>query len=103
MTGLVEASVRSSIADYVLALATVYWIIVIAWILWSWVQMLGIRAPFGNRAFMAVIGFIDDAATPFLALFRRFIPPLGGFDLSPIVALIVLRFVSVAVADAIRG
>ena len=96
------ASVRSSIADYVLALATVYWILVIAWILWSWIQMLGIR-PGYNRYLMAVIGFVDDAVRPFLAIFRRFIPSFGGFDFSPIVALVVLRIVSVALANAIRG
>ena len=96
------ASVRSSIADYVLALATVYWILVIAWILWSWIQMLGIR-PGYNRYLMAVIGFVDDAVRPCLAIFRRFIPSFGGFDFSPIVALVVLRIVSVALANAIRG
>jgi YggT family protein len=100
---MIVASVRSSIADYVLALATVYWILVIAWILWSWIQMLDIRAGMGNRYFMAVIGFVDDAVRPFLAIFRRFIPSVGGFDLSPIVALFVLRIVSVALANAIRG
>jgi YggT family protein len=102
MSGLLVASTRSSIADYVLALATVYWILVIAWILWSWIQLLGIR-PGYNRYLMAIVGFVDDAVRPFLAIFRRFIPPIGGFDLSPIVALFVLRFVSVTIADAIRG
>jgi YggT family protein len=102
MTGLVVASVRSSVADYVLALVTVYWIIIIAWILLSWIQLLNARIPY-NRGTTAVIGFIQDAATPYLRIFRRIIPPIGGIDLSPIVAIIVLRFVGVAVANAIRG
>ena len=62
----------------------------------------GIR-PGYNRYLMAVIGFVDDAVRPFLAIFRRFIPSFGGFDFSPIVALVVLRIVSVALANAIRG
>jgi len=99
---VIEATVRSSVADYVLAIVNVYWIIIIAWVLWSWVQMMGWRPPY-NRALMAVIQFIGDAAMPYLAIFRRFIPPLGGFDFSPIVALLVLRFAGVALADAIRG
>ena len=30
---------------------------------------------------------------PYLALFRRFIPPMSGIDFSPIVAIVVLRLV----------
>jgi uncharacterized protein YggT (Ycf19 family) len=29
-----------------------------------------------------------------LGIFRRFIPPMGGIDFSPIVALLVLRLVA---------
>ena len=102
MIALVEATVRSSIADYVLALVTVYWIIIIAWILLSWIQLLNARIPY-SRVTTAIIGFIRDASEPYLRLFRRIIPPIGGIDLSPIVALLVLRFVGVAIANAIRG
>ena len=42
-------------------------------------------------------GFVDDLrgalgmlVEPYLNLFRRFIPPLGGIDFSPIVAILVL-------------
>ena len=42
-------------------------------------------------------GFVDDLrgalgmlVEPYLNLFRRFIPPLGGVDFSPIVAILVL-------------
>ncbi|MFE7061974.1 YggT family protein [Sutcliffiella sp. NPDC057660] len=31
---------------------------------------------------------------PYLEMFRRFIPPLGMIDISPIVAILVLRFAS---------
>ena len=45
-----------------------------------------------------VIADIRDALSkivdPFLGIFRKFIPPIGGIiDISPIVALIVLQFV----------
>jgi uncharacterized protein YggT (Ycf19 family) len=32
-------------------------------------------------------------AEPYLRIFRRFIPPIGPLDLSPIVAILVLRIV----------
>ena len=37
----------------------------------------------------------------YLRLFRRFIPPLGMFDLSPIVAIIVLYFLRYIITQAI--
>ena len=35
--------------------------------------------------------FLRDVCEPFLRIFRRFIPPLGPLDLSPMVAIIVLQ------------
>jgi uncharacterized protein YggT (Ycf19 family) len=34
--------------------------------------------------------FLYDVCEPYLRLFRRFIPPAGPLDLSPLVAVIVL-------------
>ena len=39
--------------------------------------------------------FLDDVCEPYLRLFRRFMPPIGPLDLSPIVAVIALVVVSV--------
>jgi YggT family protein len=36
--------------------------------------------------------FLGTVCEPFLEPFRRLIPPLGMFDLSPLVAILVLRF-----------
>jgi uncharacterized protein YggT (Ycf19 family) len=98
---MILATTRDTIADYVEALVTVYWIILIAYILIGWIEMMG-RIPY-NRALSAVIGFIKDASEPYLRLFRRVIPPFGGLDLSPILAILALFFVGNLVADLIRG
>lgn len=37
----------------------------------------------------------------YLDIFRRFIPPVGGLDFSPIVALIVLQIIQVIVVNVI--
>lgn len=99
---ILEASVRGSIADYVQALITVYWIIILAYILLSWVEMFGARIPY-SRPVSAIIAFIKDAAEPYLNLFRRILPPFGGLDLSPIIAILVLFFAGNLVANLIRG
>jgi YggT family protein len=40
--------------------------------------------------FRAVWNFAHQSTDWYLNIFRRFIPPIGMFDLSPIVALLVL-------------
>ena len=63
----------------------IYWWLVIIYVLMSWVP--NVRASFIGE----LIGKIVE---PYLSVFRRFIPPIGGMlDISPIIALFVLRFV----------
>jgi uncharacterized protein YggT (Ycf19 family) len=50
-----------------------------------------------------VLTFLRDVAEPYLRIFRRFIPPLGPIDISPIVAIIVLQIVGGLIIGLIRG
>jgi uncharacterized protein YggT (Ycf19 family) len=102
MSTLVLASARGSVADFVQALVLVYTLLVIAWILQSLYFGFGGRMPY-SRWSSAIIGFLDDTVGPFLAFFRRFIPPLGPLDLSPMVAILLLQFVGGLVVAIIRG
>ncbi len=94
--------IRSQIADFVEALITVYTLIIFLYILASLVFSFGGRMPY-SRWSSAVLGFLRDVCEPFLSIFRRFIPPLGPFDLSPIIAVFVLRIVGGIIVSAIRG
>jgi uncharacterized protein YggT (Ycf19 family) len=40
---------------------------------------------------------------PYLAIFRRFIPPIGPLDLSPIVGILLLNIVGSILANLIAG
>ncbi len=56
-------------------------LLVFARVVVSWV------APTGGGGFIA---FIYQATEPFLAPIRRIIPPAGGLDWAPLVAMLVL-------------
>lgn len=65
----------------------IYEFIILAWCILSWIP----RRPGG---------FLDDLATaidrivaPYMNLFRRFIPPLGGIDFSPVIAILALGLI----------
>jgi YggT family protein len=91
---------REQIADFLSALITVYIIIIIAWIVVSFVFALGARVPY-SRPVNAVMDFLRDVSEPYLRIFRRLPLRLGPLDLSPIVAIFVLRIVGGIVVAAI--
>ncbi len=70
------------------ALINIYFYVIIIYIFMSWIP--GAR----ESQFGYILGSICE---PYLEKFRRFIPPVGMIDFSPIVALIVLRFALVGV------
>ncbi|HET9322536.1 MAG TPA: YggT family protein [Gaiellaceae bacterium] len=74
--------------NFVQVFTLVYFLLIFAYILMSWV-----RLPYSiwlNR----IQRFLYDVVEPYLRIFRRFIPPLGPLDISPIVAIFVLWIVS---------
>jgi YggT family protein len=96
------ALTRDQVADYVSALFLVYLILIFIRVLLSWVP----RMPY-NPYLRAVVGFIEESTNPYLNLFRRVLPPLGGrgfgLDLSPILAIILLLILQGVVVGLIRG
>jgi YggT family protein len=99
---LVLAITRGDVANYVSALFYVYIILIFAYILLNLVFSFGMRLPY-SRYSDAVLSFLRDVSEPYLRLFRRFIPPMGAIDLSPMIAIIVLYIVQSLVVGAISG
>ena len=98
---LVLASFRGSAADFVFALAWVYTLVIFAYILTSLAFAAGLRMPY-SRWTDAVLTFLRDVCEPYLRLFRRILPSMGGLDFSPIIAIIVLQVAGTLISDAIR-
>ena len=78
------ADAADAVADFVDVFITVYILLILAYILTSWIRLP--YSPWLNR----IQRFLYDVCEPYLRLFRRVLPPLGPLDLSPIVAVIVL-------------
>ena len=98
----VLAAVRDDIARFVDTLFFVYTLLIIAYILSSLYFAFGGRMPY-SRWSSAVLGFLRDVCEPYLSIFRRFIPPLGPLDLSPVIAIFLLQLVGRLVANLIAG
>ncbi len=85
------------IQTWLRAFVDVYTLLIIAWILASWV-----RLPYSvwiNR----IRTFLDDTVSPFVALFRRVLPRFGPLDLSPMVAIIALQIAERILQSVLDG
>ncbi|MCV0403974.1 MAG: YggT family protein [Chloroflexi bacterium] len=69
------------LVNFIQMLAFVLWLLLIARVLLSWTN------PRGGGGLVA---FIYQATEPILAPIRRVLPPTGGIDWSPLVAMLIL-------------
>ena len=77
-----------AIIDFALS---IYYYMIIIYILMSW---------FPNARETSIGQFLGSLVEPYLAPFRRFIPPIGGMiDISPIVALVALHFAKIGISS----
>ncbi len=76
-----------SLVTFVDVFLWVYVLLLFAYILTSWIRLP--YQPWLNR----VQRFLYDVCDPYLRIFRRFIPPVGPLDLSPMVAIFALLII----------
>jgi len=75
----------TNLSSVVRAIGDFYGFLIIAYVLMSWIPMRG-------DTITDIYGVLASLVEPYLGVFRRFIPPMGGMDFSPIVGIIVLQF-----------
>ncbi|MFD1126791.1 MULTISPECIES: YggT family protein [unclassified Paenibacillus] len=77
------------------SLVNIYYWMIIIYILMSWLPNAR-ESKFGE-----ILGKIVE---PYLAPFRRFIPPIFGMlDISPIIAIIALRYAATGLSAILEG
>jgi YggT family protein len=99
---LLHATIADDVANYVGALFDVYILLLFVYILSNLLFAFGVR-PGYSRGIDAVLGFLRDVSEPYLRIFRKFIPSIGMFDLSPMIAIIALYIVRALLVSAIQS
>ena len=79
----------TAVVDLVLLMLRLFVFAIIIRVILSWIS------PGGYNPALAIIHALTDRV---LLPFRRIIPPLGGLDLSPLVAIILITAVTIVVA-----
>lgn len=71
---------------------SLYWWIIIGSAIFSWLYAFNVVNP--RNQFVGAIGnMLFRLTEPALAPIRRFMPDLGGIDVSPIVLLLIIYFI----------
>jgi YggT family protein len=78
-----------------------FWIVIVSVVL-SWLIGFNIINPY-SPAVKMIQNFCYQATEPVLAPIRRFMPDLGGIDISPIVLLFGLEFTRILLLSALAG
>lgn len=69
----------------------IYFVLILIRVLLSWFPNVNwLSPPFST---------LSQLTDPYLNVFRSIIPPLGGIDFSPMLAIILLQFVSQALSS----
>jgi YggT family protein len=93
---------RGDVAEYVNALFIVYIALIFASVLISYVPRMPYSPPL-----RAVLDFVTETTRPYLNIFRRVLPPVGGggfaLDLSPVIGIVVLFVLQALVVGLIAG
>jgi YggT family protein len=92
----------SALAFIIESVATIYiWIIIINVVL-SWLIGFNVINPY-NQFVRAVHTFCYRATEPLLAPIRRFMPDLGGIDISPVILLIAVGAARILALNLLAG
>lgn len=75
----------------VIVILDIYWWIIIASVIMSWLIAFNVVNP--RQQFVYILrDFLYKATEPALKPIRRYMPDLGGIDLSPMVLLLAIFF-----------
>ena len=95
LTSVRDGAIGPAIGYALYGMVSLYILLIFIRIIFSWVN-----ASYSNR----VMRFLLNTTEPMLGPLRRYVPLVGAFDISPIVAFIILWLLQAAIAGSLlRG
>jgi len=77
------ADAADTAAQFVAVFVYVYSALIFVYVILSWIPQFPYSLSWLQR-------FLYDVCEPYIRIFRRFLPPIGPLDLSPLIAILAL-------------
>jgi YggT family protein len=87
------------IAALLIEILEVYKWIVLAAVIVSWLTAFNVINQYNNFV-RTILRFLIAVTEPVFRVIRKVIPPMGGFDLSPIIVFVIIWFLQYSITWA---
>ncbi len=91
--GAKREDAMNALLDLILLVLRLYSYLLVAWVVLSWLIAFNVINTH-NRFVYAVTDFLDRITEPVLRPIRRVLPTMNGIDLSPVVLILLIYFLS---------
>jgi YggT family protein len=81
-----------------IAILDIYWWLVVVQVIMSWLIAFNVINTW-NRPVRMVLDFLDRVTDPVLRPIRRFVPMMGGLDISPLILLLIIWFIEMELSQ----
>ncbi len=75
---------------------TVFWLVLLIRVIMSWVALAGVRPP-TTGPLRSAYELLFDVTEPVLRPLRKIVPPAGMFDLSVVIAFVIIFVLQTAI------
>ena len=83
---MIGASTYITISNAIIAISGLYTLMILIWAIFSWFDH--------SRGILRdIYAVLDKLVGPYVRIFNKILPPMGGINISPFIAFIVLQIV----------
>jgi YggT family protein len=87
--------------DFIISLITLYIYVIIASAVMSWLIAFNVVNPY-NQFVRSIWQALNAVTEPLLRPIRRWMPDLGGIDISPVVLILLCMFLQAVVIESLK-
>lgn len=96
-----NSTMTNPVVALILMLLDLYWWVVIIAVIVSWLIVFNVINTYNNFV-RSLLHMLSALTEPVFRRVRKFLPPMGGLDLAPIIVLLVIWFLQYSLLWATR-
>jgi YggT family protein len=90
------------VINLLLLALNIYFAIIIAWVVSSWLVVFGVL-NMRNKWIYKGVTLLTQATEPVMSRLRRYVPPIGGIDLTPMIVIFGIILLQNGLTQLLNG